>query len=207
MRLILYFVLILLTMSFVTAVSVTRSLPSRVDPNSAVKVRLIISGATADSLFTVEEELPSGININEWSVTGAKEAKTDITTRITGNRYGWSFTPTSSSATIEYGIDVGASSVSFGSLIYFDPSGQGKVDGSTLRVAAITCGDGICEGNENSDNCESDCPRAAKPAAPKEEVKVEEPEEEVKKSNVGLLIILGIVILGLVIYLFVKKRR
>ena len=55
----------------------------------------------------------------------------------------------------------------FGKIVWFDPSGQGTESSSpALTVANIKCGDGICEGNENSDTCVQDCPKPAPPPPP-----------------------------------------
>ena len=198
-----YLTIFLLTMSMAFAASVSRSLPGRADPNSELTVKLQISGADSSGLLALEEVLPEGIAVKEWSVSGAKEDKSAITTRVVDNRYAWEFTPSGSSATVEYTIDLGSSDVSFGQLVFFDKAGQGKVDGQTLRVAEITCGDGTCEGSENTDNCEADCPKAAPP--------VEEPkpiEAPSKTSWPGWATFLVVVVAGLIIYfVFVKKKK
>ena len=203
-----YLAIFLLTMSMAFAASVSRSLPGRADPNSELTVKLQISGADSSGLLTLEEVLPEGMTVKDWTISGAKEEKSAISTRIVDNRYGWSFTPSGSSATIEYTIDLGSSDASFGSLVFFDKAGQGNIAAQTLRVAAVTCGDGTCEGGENSDNCEADCPKAAPPAEP---TPTEEPkpiEAPSKTSWPGWATFLVIVVVGLVVYfVFVKKKK
>ena len=203
-KVIVYFSMFLVVASLVFAASVSRDLPSRADPNSELTVKLQVSGADTSGLFTLEEELPAGITIKEWNIVGAKESKDVIATRTTENRQAWSFTPTSSSATVEYKINLGASGVTFGTLVFFDKSGQSKTDPQTLRVAAISCGDGICEGSENSDSCVADCPKAAIPTPPAAEVT---PEVEEKKMPIGVIVAVIIVIIGLVIYFTAVKKK
>ena len=110
---IVYVVMGLLVLSVVFAASVSRELPRRADPNGDVTVKLLISGADSSGVMALEEELPVGIVVKEWSITGAKEAKSDINTREKDNRYAWEFTPTGSSATIEYKIKLGANDITF----------------------------------------------------------------------------------------------
>ena len=205
---IVYCAMLLLALSVVFAASVNRELPRRADPNSDLTVKLQISGADSSAVMALEEELPSGITVKDWAVTGAKEAKSDIKTREKDNRYAWEFTPTGSSATIEYKIKLGANDITFGTLVFFDKSGQGKVDSQTLKVAPITCGDGICEGDENSDNCEADCPKAAAPPAPTPPAEEAPPKEAVKKEfPTGIVIVAAIVIIGIIIFWLLRKKK
>jgi len=200
---IVYLVMGLLLLSVVLAASVSRDLPRRADPNSDVKIKLQISGADSSGVITVEEDLPAGVSVKDWSVTGATEAKADITTREKDGRYGWSFTPSAGSVTVEYTIAVGSSDLTLGTLVYFDPSGQGKVDSQTLNVGPITCGDGICEGDENSDNCEADCPKpAVAPPTPEPEVEVAE-----GKPATGIIIVVAIVLIGIIIFFATRKKK
>jgi len=200
---IIYFIVLLLTISIVFAASVSRDLPARADPNSELTVKLQVSGADTSGLFTLEEELPEGMTVKDWTITGATEAKADITTRVQDGRYGWSFTPSSGSVTVEYTIDLGSSDVTFGTLVYFDKSGQGNIDSQTLRVALITCGDGICEGSENTDTCEADCPRPAAPTP----VETPKPIEGPSKSPAGWIILVIVVVIGIIGYFVYKKKQ
>jgi len=203
---IVYLITFLFTISFVFAASVSRELPGRADPNSELTVKLQVSGADTSGSFTLEEELPAGISVKDWTVTGATEAKSAITTREKNGRYGWTFTPSGGSATVEYTIDLGSSDVSFGTLVYFDASGQGKTDPQTLRVAPVTCGDGICEGAENSDNCIADCPKPAEVPPP---ASVEEPKpiEAPGKAPVAWVIAAIVIILGIVLIVAYQKKK
>ncbi len=202
---IVYVIMSLLVLSVVFAASVSRDLPPRADPNSELAVKLQISGADPSGVIALEEELPTGITVKDWSVTGAAEAKEDITTREKDGRFAWEFTPSGASATVEYKIDLGASDVSFGTLVYFDKAGQGKVDAQTLLVAPITCGDSLCEGDENSDTCEADCPKPAPPAA--EAPPAEAVEEEAGGMPIGAIVGIILAIIIIIIVVVIKKKK
>jgi len=201
-----YLTVFILAISFVFAASVSRDLPQRADPNSELTVKLQVSGADSSGLFTLEEDLPEGIEVKDWTVTGSQEAKEAIDTRVQEGRYGWSFTPSGGTATVEYTIDLGSSDVTFGTLVYFDASGQGNIDSQTLRVAPITCGDGICEGSENTDNCAVDCPVTPEAPAP---IPVEEPSavEGPSKAPVAWIIAAVVVILGIILIVAYQKKK
>ena len=203
---IVYLITLLFAINFVFAASVSRDLPSRADPNSELTVKLQVSGADTSGLLTLEEELPDGITLKDWTITGAAEAKEAITIRDVNGRYGWSFTPSGGSATVEYTIDLGSSDVTFGTLVYFDASGQGKTDSQTLRVAPVTCGDGTCEGAENTDNCEVDCPKAVE-APPPTPVEEPEPIAAPDKAPVAWVIAAVVVILGIVLIAAYQKKK
>ena len=205
---IVYFIMCLLALSVVFAASVSRELPRRADPNSDATIKLQVSGADSSGVLAIEEELPAGIAVKSWSVTGAVEAKDKITIREKDNRFGWSFTPSGSSATVEYKIKVGSSDVALGALVYFDKAGQGKADPQTLKVAPITCGDGICEGSENSDSCAADCPKAAPPAPVTPPAAAKGAAEVTKKTPVtGIIIAAIVIVVGIIIYLIARKKK
>jgi hypothetical protein len=186
-------------------------MPSRIQPGQTLTVTLSISGATAGKLFTLEDVIPAGLKIKEWTVTGAQEAKDLISTRDKDSRFGWSFTPTSSDATVEYKIDLPNSEAvyTFGKIVWFDPSGQGIESASpTLTVTSIRCGDGVCEGSENSDNCVQDCPKPAPPqpvVTPKEEVVME--KKGLSTTAIAWIVVVIIVVLAAVGYYMWQKKR
>src|SRR3989344_1909376 len=105
-KLMVFFVIFALMATAVLAGTVSRSMPSRTQPGETLTVTLSVSGATAGKLFTLEDVIPAGLKIKEWTVTGAQESKEAINIREKDNRFGWSFTPTSDSATVEYKIDL-----------------------------------------------------------------------------------------------------
>ena len=203
-----FLVIFALMATVAIAGSVSRTMPSRIQPGGELTVTLSISGATAGSLFTLEDVIPAELTIKEWTVTGAQESKEAINVREKDNRFGWSFTPTSTSASVEYKIDLPntEATYTFGTLIWFDPSGQGT-EGSqpTLTVATIRCGDGICEGSENSDNCVEDCPKPAPPTPPPAEEAVE--KEPASRTAIAWIVVLIIVVAaGIGYYMWRKKQ-
>lgn len=203
-----YAVIFALLITLVSAASVLRSMPSRVSPGEDITVAFSIS-AEAGKIFTLEDTVPEGWNLKSWEVTGAKETKDKINYRFAeGKKHGWSFTPSSGSATITYVLSIPSNaalqSYSFNA-VYFDPSGFSK-DDSSATVRIITCGDNVCEGTENSDNCIADCPKPA-PTTP-----VTPPEEEAKAPSggvnmVGIAIVVLIIAVGIIAYFFFRKKK
>lgn len=210
-KLMIFFVVFMLMTTAVLAGTVSRSMPSRIQPGQTLTVTLSISGATAGKLFTLEDVIPVGLKIKEWTVTGVQEAKEAINIREKDNRFGWSFTPTSDSATVEYKIDLPSTETTytFGKIVWFDPSGQGTESTSpTLTVATIRCGDAICEGSENSDNCVQDCPKPAVAPAPPAPA----PTPAAKPSGLSSTALAWIVVLVIVVaagigYFMWQKNR
>ena len=211
-KLFVFIVIFALMATAALAGSVSRSMPSRIEPGQTLTVTLSISGATAGKLFTLEDVIPQGLAIKEWSVSGSQEAKDAIAIRQKESRFGWSFTPSSGSASVEYKIDLPSNEASytFGKVVWFDPSGQGTESASpTLTVAVIRCGDGICEGNENSDNCEQDCPRPV--VAPVPQVEQQPVMEEAKKglsttAIAWIVVAIIVVVAGVGYYMWQKSK-
>lgn len=216
-KLLTFFVIFVLMATVALAGSVSRSMPSRIQPGQTLTVTLSISGATAGKLFTLEDIIPVELTIKEWKVTGAQEAKEAINIRQKDNRFGWSFTPTSTSASVEYTISLPnkETSYTFGKMVWFDPSGQGSESSSpTLTVASIKCGDGICEGNENSDSCVQDCPKPATPPpapkpAPTPTPEAQTPTTQSQGGNtaVAWIVVLLIVVIAAVGYFMWQKKK
>ncbi len=208
-KLMAFFVIFALMATAVLAGSVSRSMPSRIQPGQTLTVTLSISGATADKSFTLEDVIPAGLKIKEWTVTGAKESKEAISIREKGNNFGWSFTPTSSSANVEYKIDLpnNEATYTFGKIVWFDPSGQGtEASSPALTVATIRCGDAICEGSENSDNCVQDCPKPAAPApAAQPEVAME--KKGLSTTTIAWIVVAIIVIVAAIGYFMWQKKK
>ena len=209
-KIMVFLVIFALMATAALAGTVNRSMPSRIQPGQTLTVTLSISGATAGKLFTLEDVIPAGLKIKEWTVTGSQEAKEVINTREKDNRFGWSFTPTAGSAAVEYKIDLPntESTYTFGKVVWFDPSGQGAESSApTLTVAVIRCGDGICEGSENSDNCVQDCPKPAPAPVPKPVVApISTKPEGLSRSAMGWIVVLVIVVVAAIGY-FVWQRK
>lgn len=197
---IIYFSIFMLSISMVLAASLSRDMPSRVSPGDEVEVKFTISGMEIGKEAGVSEIVPEGITVKTQTVTGA-EGTPQYTVKDKTN-HKWGFTASSSSCTISYKFyapdEVRA--YSFDAVYALPPANIDNIK-STLTVRVITCGDGVCEGDENSDNCESDCPKPAPPA-------VEVPEEvEEKKAPIGLIIAAAIVVIGLIIYFWITRKK
>lgn len=202
-------IMFLLVIGLAIAADVTRDMPSRVQPGSTLTVTFNIANAQVDKLFTLEESLPAGLTITTWNVEGSAEAKDAIDTRIKENRYGWSFTAASSALKITYTVDIPAdfSGQQTFDAVWFDPSGF-NTDAKTVTVAPVVCGDGICEGAENSDSCPADCkvaPPSPPPTEPEEEVTP--PEQPASKLGIGLLVMVLVIIVIIVIYIIYPKKQ
>jgi len=195
---ILYLVVFILSLSLVTAASLSRSMPSRVSPGEEVEVTFSISNMEVGKEAGVSEVVPAGIRVKEQSVSGAEGAPQYRIADKTNHK--WSFTASSGSPTVTYRFDAPSTegAYSFDAVYALPPANIDNIK-STLTVRVITCGDGYCEGGENSDTCESDCPKPAPAAEPV--------VEEKGKVNVGLIIIAVIVVLGLIIYFAVGKKK
>ena len=208
-KIMIFLVIFALMASTVLAGTVTRNMPSRIQPGQTLTVILDIS-ATSGKLFTLEDVIPAGLSIKEWTVNGAQESKDQVSTRTKDNRFGWSFTPTGSSASVEYKIDLPntETSYTFGKVVWFDPSGQGIESSTpTLTVAVIRCGDGVCEGSENSDNCAQDCP---KPVAPTPQPQVE-PQATAQKAGLSstawIIIVVIVLVLAAIGFVVWQKKK
>lgn len=209
----LFVVLFLLLAAPAFAASVSRNMVSRADPGSDLTVTFSINGATANEVFTLQEKLPSGWTIKEWSVTGAKESKALITTSFEPPKYGWSFTTTGTSAAIIYTVTLPSTQGTYSfDAVWFDKSGMsGANDGkATLAVRAIRCGDGTCEGTENSDSCIQDCPVATtQPATTRTVAPVTTtlPKAAPKKSSKLFIVLVIVLVLLIIVFFIIRKKR
>ncbi|MEK6891760.1 MAG: hypothetical protein AABX25_01120, partial [Nanoarchaeota archaeon] len=96
-------------------------------------------------------------------------------------------------------------SYTFGKVVWFDPSGQGSESSTpTLTVAVIRCGDGVCEGSENSDNCVQDCP---KPTAPAPQAQPQAAAQKTGLSSTALTVIVVVIIVILAAIGFVMWQK
>ena len=201
---------VLLISTSVFAASVSRDMASRVSAGEKFTVTLSASGVPVGELFTIEDQAPQGWLVSNWQVSGAEGGREAVDYRFVAadNRPGWSFTASASAVTVTYDVKVPntASSADYKfDAVYFDSSGQGRNQGS-VTVRTIACGDGVCEGSENSDTCVQDCP-VAPPAAPSA---LAEPGEKaaagVSASTVaGLLAV--IVVLAVAAFFYTRKKK
>ena len=191
---IVYFSMFLLTVSLALAASLSRDMPTRVSPGEEVKVTFSISGMDVGKEAGISEVVPVGITVKEQTVTGAEGTPTY---EVVDTNHKWSFKASSSSCTVTYKFDAPAvGTYNFDAVYALPPANINNIK-STLTVRTITCGDGFCEGDENSDNCVADCPKA------------QPTTEEVKgKPNIVGWVIAGVVVvIGLIVYFVVTKKK
>lgn len=192
---IVFLIIFLLCMGLVTAASLSRSMPSRVSPGEEVTVTFSISGMDVGKEAGISEVVPEEIKVKEQKVTGADGIPDYQVDDKTNHK--WAFKAASSSCSVEYKFDAPSEvgQYDFDAVYALPPANIDNIK-STLTVRVITCGDGYCEGDENSDNCEADCPKPA----------VEEKVEE-KPSVVGWVIVAIIIVIGLVVYFRLVKKK
>lgn len=212
MKTIIYLLTFLFLIASVFGATVRRDMPSRIEPGKELTVTFRITDATIGKVFTLEDKIPTEFKIKEWSVIGAQETKDKISTRFQGNRYGWSFTPATSTVKIIYKIDIPSTAsgdYNFDA-VWFDPTGQSR-NTKTLTVKPVVCGDGVCESGENYNNCPSDCPKPVtqpKPEAPKEASKpVQKPPIKEEKEGTPIILLTVVIIIVLIIYFIFRKKK
>jgi len=201
-------ILVLSTSAF--AASVSRNMASRASPGDDIAVTFSISGVNVGEVFTLEDQAPQGWRVDAWNVVGAQGGKDAVDYRFVAadNRHGFSFTAESANPTISFTVKVpttASGDYSFDA-VYFDSLGQSKTPG-TVTVRTITCGDGICEGGENSDSCLADCPVAAPAPEPTPSPTEAPAGEETEGDDFTSTIILVVVVLLLVGAFFLYKKR
>ena len=200
-------------MSFsVLAASVSTSMPSRISPGDNLAISFSVSGVTAGELFTLEEKVPVGWAVSSWDVTGAKGGKDKVNYRYVSsdNRHGFSYPSEGSSSQITLNVKVPATAMGNYNFdaVYFDSSGQGRSQ-AAITVRTITCGDGVCEGSENTGNCVKDCPAPAPPPEQPAPSTPSAPLPPAKKptSNTTLIIVVVAAIAALMAWWFLRKKK
>ena len=201
-------IIFLLALSVALAASVSRDMPSRADPGSEVQVTLTLNGATAGEGVAIEDTIPNTIAVKSWEISGSQEAKADVSYQKKASqkegfdRHSWAFTAVGSPS-ITYKFDAPAVGGYEFDVRWITSEGFSH-SASTLAVRTITCGDGACEGNENTDNCAADCPKPAEAApsavAPKA---IEAPG----KAPVAWIIAAVVIILGIVLIVMYQKKK
>ena len=210
--LVMVFALLVLSMS-VFAASVSRNMPSRVSPGDDIQMTFSISGVPVGEVFTLEDQAPQGWRVDAWSVSGAQGGREGVDYRFVAavNRHGFSFTAESANPTISFTVKVPTTAAngdySFDA-VYFDSSGQARNQG-TVTVRTISCGDGVCEGGENSDTCVQDCPVSAPP--PAETTPTEEPVDDGETGVPGptstIVLAVVVVLLAGAFFLYTKRKK
>lgn len=199
-------VIAILSVQYATAATVTRQMPSTAEPGSEVHVAFRITDAKEGQIFTLEETRPLQFTITDWEIEGANESRNKIDTRQKDLGYGWSFTTTSTEATIRYTAKVSASAT--GPLrfeaVYFDPDGFNKVPG----IITVGHKDTSSESESSTIKEKIDASKTEKSGTGDQSIK--EPSTGGggwKKILTGLSIILLITLIGLAIYFYIQRRR
>jgi len=201
----------LLTLSFALAQSVSRDMPSRVDPGSEVSITLTLNGAPVGEGVAIEDSIPNTITLKSWEISGSEEAKADVSyqkkaSRKEGfDRHSWPFTASSGSPSVTYKIDAPTTEGSYEFETRWITSAGFSKASATLTVRTITCGDGICEGGENSDTCVSDCPKPALPPPAAEEAVEKEPTS--RTAIAWIVVVLIVAAAGIGYYMWRKKQN
>ncbi|MBI2651784.1 hypothetical protein HYX01_04895 [Candidatus Woesearchaeota archaeon] len=210
MKKLLFFpIIFLLSLSVVFAASVNRNMPSKVEPSVEVEVILTLSGVTVGEAVAIEDSIPNTITLKSWEISGSKETKDAVSHVMKASqkegfdRHSWAFTASSSSPAVTYKFDAPSVLGSYEFDVRWVTKEGFSHQASTLTVRTISCGDGVCEGNENSDNCEKDCPK--KIAAPVE-VKPQ-PVQARAKAPVGWVVAAVVLILGIVLLMAYQKKK
>lgn len=196
----------------VLAASVSRNMPSRVSPGDDVAVTFSVSGVKAGELFTLEDQVPAGWQFASWDVVGAKGGKDKVNHRYVAadNRHGFSYESEGSNSRISFNVKVPATA-SLGTYnfdaVYFDSSGQGRSQGS-VTVRKIACGDGVCEGSENTQACVADCPAPApQPASAPTQPSAPVPAAKKPTSKGTLYVVILVAVAALIAWWLLKKRK
>jgi len=127
-------------------VSVSRSMPGRVDPQGTLTVSFTITPTETLSNFDLAELMPQTWTIKDWSVSGFEKSNIDFDVQesqsfmgSTYNGYHWKFNAElTSTATLTYTLDVPVSSGSYGFVGIWTYPGGFEKDEATLSVAVAT---------------------------------------------------------------------
>ena len=133
------------------AVSVSRNMPDRVDPNGALTVSFSISPSETLKGFDLADLIPLNWAISDWSVTGFNKADITFdskTQSYLGSSYAanhWKFNKNlTSPATVTYTISVPVSSGSYDFVGIWTYPGGFNSDKKTLSVATAVTAPTAC---------------------------------------------------------------
>jgi len=156
--------------AYAATVDVSKSFPSRVDPNGVLTVTFTISPGEAITGFDLAELIPEGWTITSWDVSGYEKAHVTQDTQAQSyggtdyTAYHWAFgNEFSSAVTFTYTLDVPVASGDYGFVSIWTYPGGFSSDSKTLSVAeappapVYVCGDGSCNGDETYGTCPADC--------------------------------------------------
>ena len=195
----------------VFSASLSRDMPSRVDPGSSFSVRLNVPDSIEGESLTVEETLPAGITLSSWDVSGVKESKSDISKdpkkyRVKGSSYGWSVTPTGP-VTISYTANAPSSQGNLNfEAVWFDKSGFNR-NQATLSVAPAPAPAPSPAPSAAPSAAPTPSPTPAPqptPSRPKPSIQVSAPSSSQGNAWIWILVLAVIIILGAAWYYLSK---
>jgi len=177
------------------AASLDREMSPVTKPGDILAVTFSITDMEVGKEVAIDEIIPEGFLIDDWSTEGAEDA--DYTVRE--NRHTWVFTASTENPSLTYTARVPDSLGSFSfNTVYMLPPAQINNLINTVTVREIVCGDGICD--ETYDTCPGDCPLPTQ-----EEASEQEPEKgESGRINPWLWAFALLVIVFLVV---LKRKR
>lgn len=208
-KIVFHILVFLLISSFAYAATLSKNIPKNIEPGNTLTVTFRMSGIEAGEVFSIEEMIVNELSIKDYKIEGAEKTETEaereekLSSDGKKTKYSWVYQATISNPKLTYTIDIPSTLEGNYVLdtIYILPPAKMDNIKSNLRIAKIMCGDGYCEGNENSDTCIEDCP------------KVEEKEERAKITGaataeveaepnklIGLVSIIIVVALGVLLY-------
>jgi len=187
--------MMLLMVTSVFGSDLERNIPASVEPGE-LEVTLTLSGLKAGKLVVLEEALPKPLTIKKWEITGVKESKSDIKTRVKDNAWGWEFTPTESTVKVTYTLQVPESASGEATLVasWFDPEGF-KKKSDTVKLGAVVVAETVPPPVEVEPQ---------EPPAPKVVPQTPPPE---KSTNYLPLILLFIVAFVIGVLFYQKKNK
>lgn len=217
----------LLTMSFAYAATLSKSAPKNIEPGNTLTVTFRIGGMEEGEVFSIEEMIVNELPIKDYEIEGAEktEAEAEYEKKSSSDgkktRHSWVYQATTPNPKLTYTVDVPSTLEGNYVLdtIYILPPAKMDNIKSNLRIGEIVCGDGYCEGNEDSSNCLEDCPKAEKEAESEEQPEVSGGLGAITGAVVGKLFatkgrnlwvdlpIIGIIIFIIVFYVRKLKRR
>lgn len=168
-----YIMIFSLIVGFANAATLSKNIPKNIEPGNTLTVTFRISDIEAGEVFSIEEMIGNELPIKDYNIEGAEktEAEVEYEEKLSSDgkktRYSWVYQAATSNPKLTYTIDIPSTLEGNYVLdtIYILPPAKMDNIKSNLRIGKIVCGDGYCEGNENSDACPEDCPKVEKAEA------------------------------------------
>ena len=202
----------LLAIGLASAASVTRTMDSRVSPGSDVEIKLVLDGANVGESVAIEDNIPNTISVSSWDISGADGGKSAVSyakkasSKAGIDRHSWSFKAESASPAVTYKITAPAAEGAYEFDVRWVTKDGFNHQVASLTVRTISCGDGICEGAENSDSCASDCPAAPAPVETTPDAQPP-PAEPKKGKSATLWVLLAVIVVGVAIVVVRYKKK